>query len=53
MSVNRHCNFRKRNGSRKKTNDFKIQYKDFTIEMELMWNVKTKMIPVVRATGTI
>ena len=31
-----------------------LQYKDLTIEIQLMWNVKTKVIPVIRgATGTI
>ena len=31
-----------------------LKYKDLTIEIQLMWNVKTKMIPVkIAATGTI
>ena len=31
-----------------------LKYKDLTIEMQLMWNVKTKVIPlIIGATGTI
>jgi len=31
-----------------------LEYKDFTIEIECMWNVKIKVIPVIiGATGTI
>jgi hypothetical protein len=31
-----------------------LQYKDLTIEIQSMWNAKTKMIPVIiSATGTI
>jgi len=31
-----------------------LKYKDLTIEIQHMWNVKTKMIPVIiGATGTI
>jgi hypothetical protein len=31
-----------------------LKYKDFTIEIQHMWNVKTKVIPVIiGATGTI
>jgi uncharacterized protein (DUF1499 family) len=31
-----------------------LKYKDFTVERQRMWNVKTKVIPVIiGATGTI
>ena len=30
-----------------------LKYEDLTIEIQCMWNVKTRVIPVIRATGTI
>ena len=30
-----------------------LKYKDLTIEIKHMWNVKTKVIPVIGWTGTI
>jgi len=38
----------------KKEADKILKYKNLTIEIQLMWNVKTKVIPVIiEATGTI
>ena len=38
----------------KKEADKILNYKDLTIEIQRMWNVKTKVIPVIiGATGTI
>jgi hypothetical protein len=38
----------------KKETEKTLKYKDFTIEIQHMWNVKTKAIPVIiGATGTI
>jgi len=42
-----------RNVVKKEVEKF-LKYKNLTIEIQLMWNVKTKVIPVIiGATGTI
>ena len=49
MYVNRRC----RNVIKKEAERI-LKYKDLTIEIQRMWNVKTKMISVIiGATGTI
>jgi len=38
----------------KKEGENILKYKDLTIEIQHMWNVKTKVIPVITgATGTV
>jgi len=53
MYVNRRCNFRGQKVIKKEAEKI-LKYKDLTIEIQCMWNVKTKVIPVIiGATGTI
>ena len=53
MCVNRRCN-RRRPNVIKKEDEKILKYKILTIEIQLMWNVKTKVIPVIiGATGTV
>jgi len=41
------------NNNNNKEGEKIIKYEDLTIEIQLMWNVKTKMIPVIiGASGT-
>ena len=53
MYVNRRCNLRREKCDLKKADKI-LKYKDLTIEIQHMWNVTTKVIPVIiGATGTI
>jgi len=53
MHVNKCCNFwRRKDYHERSWGDFK--YKDFIREIQRMWNLKTKAIPVITgANGTI
>jgi len=53
MYVNRRCNLRDRTVVKKEAEKI-LKYKEITIEIQRMWNVKTKVIPIIiGATGTI
>ena len=53
MPVNRRCNFRRQKYDQEEAEKI-LKYKEFTTEIQRMWNVKTKVIPVrTAATGTI
>jgi len=53
MYVNRSCNRRRRKCDKKEAEKI-LKYKDLTIEVQGMWNVKTNVTPVIiGATGTI
>jgi len=53
MYVNRCCDLGYRNVLKKEAEKI-LKYKDLTIEIQRMWKLKTRMIPVIiGATGTI
>jgi hypothetical protein len=53
MYVKRCCNFGDRNVIKKEAEKI-LKHKDLKIQTQRMWNVKTKVIPVITgATGTI
>ena len=52
MYVNRRCNLRRQNVIKKEAEKI-LKYKDLTKEIQRMWDVKTKAIPVIiGAIGT-
>ena len=53
MCVNRRCNVRDRNVIKKEAEKI-LKYKDLTTEIQRMWTVKSKVMPVIKgATGNI
>jgi ribosomal protein L17 len=53
MHVNRCSNFRRQKLIKKEAEKI-LKYKDVTTELQRMWNVKARVIPVITgATGTI
>jgi len=49
MYVNWHCNVRREKCDKKEAEKI-LKYKDLTKEIEHMWNIKTKVIPVIIGT---